>query len=59
MFSAIQQNAFKAILSIFRHFYFFSPPPHQTQLEIESIFGVLRGKNENVLELSKNHFKDF
>ena len=36
MFSATHQHAFKAILGIFRHFYFFPlcSPPHQTRLEI-------------------------
>ena len=47
MFSATHQNASNAFLSHFRHFYFFL-----------SIFGLLRGKNKNVLELPKIHFKD-
>ena len=33
--------------------------PYVGRLEIFlSIFGLLRGKNENVLDLPKNHFKD-
>ena len=49
MFSATHQNAFKAILSIFRYFYFFPlwPPLHQkTWIEIFlSVFGFILGKN--------------
>ena len=51
-------NAQKAILSIFRHFYFFplcTPPPLLPSSELNnenflSIFGLLRGKNEKVSE---------
>ena len=57
-------NAQKAILSIFRHFYFFplcTPPPLLPSSELNnenflSIFGLLRGKNEKVSEWVRNPF---
>ena len=48
VFFCTHQNASKAFYSHFRHFYFFPCDP--------PLF--LRGKNENVLEWPKNHFKD-
>ena len=60
-------NAQKAILSIFRHFYFFPlctpDPPLLPSSELNnenflSIFGLLRGKNKNLLELPKCNFND-
>ena len=39
VFSATHQNASKAFLSHFRHFYFFvTPPPHQARIEIFKYF---------------------
>ena len=36
----------------------FKSPFNKPDLKFYFIFGLLRGKNKNVLDLPKNHFKD-
>ena len=51
--------SFEAILDTFIISPCDTPPPHQTWFEFFFIyFWSFKGKNENVIDLPKNHFKD-